>query len=239
MGYYFQNGRMFQISGNAPSETEQARIDAKVGPKVAEEAPETQGSMGSFEAGFRGAGADIATTAAKAAFGLGAPETGQGIFDYATAMREKTAREFQPRVSEFQQIGGFGDLMSYLGTVGGQSAGYMIPGLLGAGAAALTAPASVPTALAGTLGYGATALPGFFGANIQEQMEEGKVPVQETSTLPALGAAAAQTALDIITPAKLGVFARIGKYAADPVLAPIASEAEKRTWGAFVSRPRQ
>ena len=66
MGYYFQNGRMFQISGETPTETEQARIDARVGPRT-ESTPEPQGTMGSFEAGFRGNVADLATTLAKTA----------------------------------------------------------------------------------------------------------------------------------------------------------------------------
>ena len=232
MGLWSQNGVDFKIAGDTPTPEEQAKINKYLGTQAA---PST-GTMGSVEAGFRGAGADLATTAARVAYGLGAPETGQGILDYATAMRERTAREFQPRVSEFQQIGGLGDLASYIGTVGGQSVGYMIPGLAGAGIAALTAPASVPAALAGTVGYGAVAAPGFFGSNIAEQMEENKTSIGETAALPALGAAAAQTALDIITPAKLGVFARIGKIAGDPILAPIASEAEKRTWGEFVKQ---
>lgn len=237
MGSYFDSdssGRQYQfiIKGDTPTAQEQAWIDKKLGREPAP--PPATGDMGSLEAGLRNIYADTATMAARTAYGLGAPESAQSILDYAQATRERTNREYRPTITEFSQIGGLGDLLKYLGGMGGQSIGYMIPALGGAALAAPLAPFVGGPLAAGAIGSTAVSAPAFFGSNIQEQMEQNKVGLGDTAVLPAAGAAAVQSALNLVTPAQFGVLARLGSIAGKDVLAAAEQEVADRTWATFV-----
>ena len=221
----------FEIQGAMPTPEELSSINKKLG--FADTAvPESGGDMGSIMAGLRGGTANVATMLARGIYDT-APQVGQGIQDWVQAMQEKTAREYRPTVTEFGQINTLNDFTKYLGGMGGQSLGYMLPALAGAAAAAPLAPYVGGATIAGGLGATAVSLPQFFGSNIQEQMDQNKVGLGETKVLPALGAATVQSGLNLLAPGAFGTLARLGGLTTKEILAPVAGELAERTWTQF------
>lgn len=154
-----------------------------------------EAELGPFGAGWKGMGSDLRTAAAAGASALGYDETAKGLLDEANKSREEVGRRYKPKVPSFTDIKGIGDLGQYVYEQGAQSLPQMGATALGAGAAALAAPAA--PVLAGIAGGTAAALPFFTGQNIKEQLDEGR-SLRDTSLPTAVAAGVAQGALDTL-----------------------------------------
>ena len=199
----------FTIAGDAPSDTEFARIGQVIGEQRDQLADEYRSLFGreyvTDDGTAIGRGLRQGTAYAQGALGELVESAGQGlgiagIENFGSGM-EDSAQERQmelslsepSRVASYKDIGGVGDLLSYTGEQLGAALPVMGGMAAGAAGAYLTGVASP------IIGAGAVGLPVFAGNNINEtEAVKGEDQLTGADYRRAVGTAAFQSALDAI-----------------------------------------